>query len=227
MTERFQALLSVVESVISCRDPEEVFRGLARELPRAVPFDRLELVVVEPGGRARLIDDASRTGFMEYPIDATYSHWVIETQEPLLVADTAAETRWPGAMAELQEQGIASFCSLPLTSAGRQIGALTFGSREPGGYGDVAFLAEAAKLVAMAVGNALAFRDIAERLKRRPHADEPVTLEAVERTHILRVLGETNWVLGGPRGAAARLGMKRTTLQSLMRRLAITRPRAA
>ena len=50
------------------------------------------------------------------------------------------------------------------------------------------------------------------------------TLEAAEREHILRALRETNWVLGGPRGAAARLGMKRTTLQSRMHKLGIARP---
>jgi formate hydrogenlyase transcriptional activator len=57
-------------------------------------------------------------------------------------------------------------------------------------------------------------------------ADSPgsvATLEKANREHILRVLGETNWVIGGPTGAAARLGMKRTTLQSLMRRLGIAR----
>ncbi len=49
------------------------------------------------------------------------------------------------------------------------------------------------------------------------------TLEAAEREHILRALRETNWVLGGPGGAAARLGMKRTTLQSRMPKLGISR----
>jgi len=49
------------------------------------------------------------------------------------------------------------------------------------------------------------------------------TLEAAEREHILRALRETNWVLGGPRGAATRLGMKRTTLQSRMHKLGISR----
>jgi len=49
------------------------------------------------------------------------------------------------------------------------------------------------------------------------------TLETAEREHILRVLRETNWVIGGPAGAAARLGMKRTTLQSKMRKLSISR----
>jgi formate hydrogenlyase transcriptional activator len=50
-----------------------------------------------------------------------------------------------------------------------------------------------------------------------------VTLEHAEREHIVRALGETNWVIGGTAGAAARLGMKRTTLQSRMRKLGITR----
>ncbi|WHZ16076.1 MAG: Formate hydrogenlyase transcriptional activator [Nitrospira sp.] len=50
------------------------------------------------------------------------------------------------------------------------------------------------------------------------------TLDAAEREHILQVLKATRWVLGGPSGAAARLGMKRTTLQSKMQRLGITRP---
>jgi formate hydrogenlyase transcriptional activator len=49
------------------------------------------------------------------------------------------------------------------------------------------------------------------------------TLEHAEREHIMRALGETHWVIGGPAGAAAKLGMKRTTLQSRMRKLGIAR----
>jgi formate hydrogenlyase transcriptional activator len=52
------------------------------------------------------------------------------------------------------------------------------------------------------------------------------TLESVEREHILRVLRETGWVIGGPNGAAARLGLNRTTLNNRLRKLGITRPRA-
>jgi formate hydrogenlyase transcriptional activator len=51
-----------------------------------------------------------------------------------------------------------------------------------------------------------------------------VTLDDAERQHILNVLRETRWVLGGPKGAAARLAMKRTTLQSKMKKLGIVRP---
>lgn len=50
------------------------------------------------------------------------------------------------------------------------------------------------------------------------------TLEDAEREQILRALGEAKWVIGGPSGAAARLGIKRTTLQSKMQKLGISRP---
>src|SRR5581483_2775811 len=60
-----------------------------------------------------------------------------------------------------------------------------------------------------------------------PATTTPVTLEDAEREHILRALAETNWVIGGPRGAAARLGVKRTSLVSTMRRLHIVRPGTA
>jgi formate hydrogenlyase transcriptional activator len=54
-----------------------------------------------------------------------------------------------------------------------------------------------------------------------PHEDE--TLGNAEREHILRMLRETKGQISGPDGAAARLGLKRTTLQSKMKRLRIHR----
>ena len=47
------------------------------------------------------------------------------------------------------------------------------------------------------------------------------TLEEIEREHVLRALKESNWVTGGPQGAAAKLGMKRTTLAYRIRKLGI------
>jgi formate hydrogenlyase transcriptional activator len=56
-----------------------------------------------------------------------------------------------------------------------------------------------------------------------PSSNGSASLADAEREHILRVLRETDWVLGGAAGAAARLGMKRTTLQSKMKKLGISR----
>lgn len=53
---------------------------------------------------------------------------------------------------------------------------------------------------------------------------KPRTLAESEREQILRALREAQWVLGGPGGAAERLGLKRTTLFYRMRKLGITRP---
>ena len=50
------------------------------------------------------------------------------------------------------------------------------------------------------------------------------TLQEAERQHILRALKQTEWRIGGPRGAAVLLGMKRTTLQARLRKLGIRRP---
>jgi formate hydrogenlyase transcriptional activator len=55
-------------------------------------------------------------------------------------------------------------------------------------------------------------------------ANGAMTLEEIERRHILSVLEQTNWVFAGPNGAAAKLGMKRPTLQFRMQKLGITRP---
>jgi formate hydrogenlyase transcriptional activator len=62
--------------------------------------------------------------------------------------------------------------------------------------------------------------------RSRPDKESPAlvrTLEEVEREHMVRVLREANWVVGGPHGAAARLGLRRTTLLYRMEKLGISR----
>jgi transcriptional regulator with GAF, ATPase, and Fis domain len=54
-----------------------------------------------------------------------------------------------------------------------------------------------------------------------------MTLEDADRSHILQTLQQTEGVVGGPNGAAARLGLPRTTLISKMRQLGINRKRTA
>jgi len=53
---------------------------------------------------------------------------------------------------------------------------------------------------------------------------EHETLAHAKRAHILATLKDTNWVLAGPKGAATRLGMNRSTLQFYMKKLGIVRP---
>jgi transcriptional regulator with GAF, ATPase, and Fis domain len=84
--------------------------------------------------------------------------------------------------------------------------------------------------VIMTTGSVLSRQTTEERLKPSvttrahiPEMAEPVgkTLADAERAHITATLRETNWVIGGPRGAAVQLGLPRTTLIAKMLRLGI------
>jgi DNA-binding NtrC family response regulator len=65
------------------------------------------------------------------------------------------------------------------------------------------------------------FADLEQGAKRATGSF--ATLEDAERRHIVKALDDTNWLIGGPNGAASRLGLKRTTLLSKMDRLGISR----
>jgi formate hydrogenlyase transcriptional activator len=69
------------------------------------------------------------------------------------------------------------------------------------------------------------FQDLLPRKERTASSAKPAsTFKDAERETILRALRESGGVIAGPAGAAARLGLQRTTLQSKMRRLGIRRP---
>jgi transcriptional regulator with GAF, ATPase, and Fis domain len=76
--------------------------------------------------------------------------------------------------------------------------------------------------VIMTTGPVLS-RQTTEHMRREGMAaPAPVrTLADAERAHITATLRETNWVVGGRRGAAAQLGLPRTTLIARMQRLGI------
>jgi formate hydrogenlyase transcriptional activator len=63
--------------------------------------------------------------------------------------------------------------------------------------------------------------ELKQQTVQSPGANSLSTLEEMEREHVLRALRESNWVTGGPNGAAVRLGMKRTTLAYRIRKLKI------
>jgi formate hydrogenlyase transcriptional activator len=64
---------------------------------------------------------------------------------------------------------------------------------------------------------------IAPSLHRTRTFPSSMTLEDSDRALILETLEQAGWIVGGPRGAAAKLGLKRTTLLAKMRRMGISR----
>ena len=60
-----------------------------------------------------------------------------------------------------------------------------------------------------------------KQMTKQPSAASARTLAEAEREHILDVLKQTDWLVGGTHGAAAHLGLPRTTLIHKMRKLGI------
>ncbi len=91
----------------------------------------------------------------------------------------------------------------------------------PGNVRELEHLIERA--VILTSGSVLRVPPLGSKSLRKPQPVPSDTLAEAERGHILRILRETNGIISGPRGAAARLGLKRATLASKMRRLGISR----
>ena len=94
----------------------------------------------------------------------------------------------------------------------------------PGNIRELQNLIERAAILSPGPAFRVPVRDLQRRAISVPHSRKHQTLEEAERAHILGTLKETKWVLGGLNGAAARLGINRSTLQFRMKKLGIVRP---
>jgi formate hydrogenlyase transcriptional activator len=95
--------------------------------------------------------------------------------------------------------------------------------RWPGNIRELENVIERAVILSPGPVLRLSLRDLRSRIAPSQNTDRHQTLEEVERNHILKTLKETKWVLSGPSGAAARLGLNRSTLYFRMKKLGITR----
>jgi formate hydrogenlyase transcriptional activator len=90
-------------------------------------------------------------------VDASPSGWAWQNQEALVVNDLTSEKRFPLVLDTLREQGLKSYCWLPLSTAAKRLGTFGVGSLQPNAYAgrDVLLLSRVAHLIAVAVENAI------------------------------------------------------------------------
>src|SRR5262245_40336878 len=161
--EQYRALLEVAEAITVHRDLEGLFQDLARRLPCIVPFDYFNLVLYDPTRhvmRLHLLvtpEPSTISPGLELPVDESPGGLAWKTQRPVVVEDAAREGRFPKLTPLLLENGVQSFCSVPLTTALRPLGALGFGSLQRRVYqeAEVGFMQLVARQVAVAVDNVL------------------------------------------------------------------------
>ena len=93
----------------------------------------------------------------------------------------------------------------------------------PGNIRELENVIERAVIVSRGSTLEVSLQDLNRRIAHGHCAERSQTLEEVERNHILSTLKQTGWVVSGPRGAAMRLGLNRSTLHFRMKKLGIFR----
>ena len=161
--DRLRLLLEVSEAIASHRNLEDLFAALAERLPPVVPFDYINALLHDPIRNVMRLhvlvapgESTIRPG-LELPIGESASGLVWKTQQRLVVDDVDQERRFPHLIAMMRENGVKSFCTLPLTSALRRLGSLGFGSLTARQYreSELSFMQQVANQVAVAVDNVL------------------------------------------------------------------------
>jgi formate hydrogenlyase transcriptional activator len=160
-----QALLEVAEAIVQHRDLGELFHELAERLHHVVEFEYLNLILHDPARNVMrlhiLESDMPRNTRLgtEFQVGQTPSGWVWETQQPFILDDLEKETPFAALLQTLRENGVKSLCSLPLTTAQRRLGVMSFGRSTTHHHteSEIAFLQQVARQVAVGVDNVLNF----------------------------------------------------------------------
>ena len=171
--EAWQSLLDVSGTILQHRDLKPLFRSLSSQLRAVLPFDFIALILHDAGlDRMRLhvleSTESYETPRVELPVDQSPAGWVLTHQQPLLVEDVGAESRWPVVMDILHSNNVSTCCFLPLTTAHRRLGALSFGYLRTHEItaAELEFMGRVSAQVAVAVDNSLNAQALARERDR-------------------------------------------------------------
>jgi formate hydrogenlyase transcriptional activator len=175
---RYETLVRVSQAIGAHSDLKELFGVLADELHRVVQFDFIGISLRDKNSdtfKNYFIDLTIRTELLpdeELTPEETLTLWVYERQESLLRSTNDLEPRYSRLQALLRRLNIRSICALPLTTAHRKLGAITFGSQQVDTYSpsEVRFVSEVAGYIALAFDDALNFgalRQASDELQRK------------------------------------------------------------
>jgi formate hydrogenlyase transcriptional activator len=162
---RYETLVRVSRAIAAHGDLKELFGLLADELHRVVQFDFIGVSLRDKNSDTfddYFIDMTSRSELVpeeKLAPEENLTQWVYERQEPLLRSTNELDPRYGRLQAMLKGLYVRSICALPLTTAHRKLGAITFGSRQVDTYSssEVRFVSQVTDYIALAFDDALNF----------------------------------------------------------------------
>jgi formate hydrogenlyase transcriptional activator len=198
--DRLQVLLEINNLLVSTRDVTSLFQGIVSSLKPVIHHDYTSLALLgETSGLIKIhaldipvktID--TKTEFT-VSMEGSPAGQAISSGEVLVARGAEIDRFHPDVTRYLREQGVEVLCCVPLVTHGRTFGTINFASRNPQNFStpDVDLLRQVASQVAIALENALAFKEI-DALKDKL-AVEKLYLEEEIRTEISfdEIIGES------------------------------------
>jgi formate hydrogenlyase transcriptional activator len=182
--DRLQVLLDVNNILVSTRELPELFRGIVTSLEKVIHHDYTSLALRDSASgllKIHALDFSSRPGLFNQeitvPLETTPSGICFTTAQPLLARGAEIDRFSNEIIRTLRAEGVQTICCVPLITQGRTFGTLNLASRREDAFPhqDVELLQQVAAQIAIAVENALAFKQI-DKLKDKL-AEEKLYLE--------------------------------------------------
>jgi formate hydrogenlyase transcriptional activator len=182
--DRLQVLLEINNLLITTRELPELFRGIVSTLERFIHHDFTSLALLDEATgllKIHALDFPGRPGFLKQeivvPLDNTPSGQCFTSGQPLLARGAEIDRFSNPIIRAFRSEGVQTICCVPLITHGRTFGTLNLACRRADAFSpsDVELLQQVAAQIAIAVENALAFKQI-DALKDKL-AEEKLYLE--------------------------------------------------
>jgi len=198
--DRLQVLLEINNVLITSREVPELFRGIVKTLERVIHHDYTSLALLDsqtgllkihaldfPGNQSLIKQEVT------VPRDTSPSGQAIASGQPFLARGAEIDRYQNEIIRALRTTGVQTICCVPLITRGKTFGTLNVASRRLDAFSlqDVELLQQVASQIAIAVENALAFKEI-EALKNKL-AEEKLYLEEEIRSefNFEEIIGES------------------------------------
>jgi formate hydrogenlyase transcriptional activator len=189
--ERKRTLLEINNAIINNLTQEALFASVYEAIRCVISFDRAAFLFYQPKSRTlKLVsmDSATESQFFqvgkEYELEESRkSAWVLEHQEVVTRGNLEEEPRTVGER-RLVEEGIQSYCVVPLVAMGESIGTFTLWSETRDRYtpADAELLREVANQIAIAIANMKSYEEI-KALKGRLEKENVYLQEEIRTVH--------------------------------------------
>ncbi len=167
--DRLQVLLEINNLLVSTRDPSTVFKGIVSSIKPVLQHDYTSLALLDTASgllKIHYLDLPGNSSISKaeitVPLEGSPAGQCFSTNQILITRGKDLDKFQKDVLRFLREQSVQAICCVPLTTHGRTFGTINLASRNPDAFtpADVELLQQVGVQVAIALENALAFKEI-------------------------------------------------------------------